>query len=105
MIAPRNALAKPFTSKLGTSAAASIIINALITRANKPNVNTDNGAVKNQSAGRINALIKPSTAAVIRKARKLFAFIPGISNVAKAKPTAVANHVISKAVILPYLIV
>ena len=101
MIAPRNALPKPFTSKPGTSAAASIIINALITRANKPNVNTDNGAVKNQSAGRINALIKPSTVAAIRKARKLFAFIPGIINVAKAKPTAVANHVMSKAIILP----
>lgn len=100
MTAPRNALPKLLTSKPGTSAAASMIINALITNANKPKVRTDNGAVKNHSAGRIKAFIKPRTAAAIRKAKKLFALIPETISVAIPRPMAVANQVISKAVMV-----
>ena len=99
IIAPRKALPKPFTSKPGTKAAASIIISALMTSANKPKVNTDNGAVKNQSAGRINAFIRPSTVAAIRKVKKFFAFMPEIISVAKPRPIAVASHAINKTVI------
>ena len=99
-MAPRNALPKLLTSKFGTSAAASIIINAFITRANKPKVTTDNGAVKNQSAGRMNVFIRPSTAAAIKKANKFFVLIPETSNVAKPRPMAVANHVMSNSIIV-----
>ncbi len=97
MMAPRKALPKLLTSKPGTRAAASIIISALITSANKPNVNTDNGAVKNHSAGRINAFIRPSTVAAKRKAKKFFALIPETNNVAKPRPIAVANQAINNA--------
>ena len=97
-MAPSKALPKPLTSKAGTSAAASIIISALITSANKPNVNTDNGAVKNHSAGRINALIRPSTVAAIRKAKRFFALIPETSNVANPRPIVVVNQIINNAV-------
>lgn len=102
MMAPRKALPNPFTSKPGTRAAASMIINALITKANKPKLKTDNGAVKNQRAGRRNALITPSTVAAITKAKMFFAFIPGTINVAKPMPKAVANQAINRAVtVLP----
>lgn len=73
IIAPRKALPKPLTTKFGTSVAASIIISALITKANKPKVTTDNGAVRNHNNGRKNALISPSTVAAIRKAIKFLA--------------------------------
>ena len=97
MMAPRKALPKPLTSKLGTRAAASIIISAFITSANRPNVNTDNGAVKNHSAGRINAFIRPSTVAAIIKAKRFFVLIPETNNVAKPRPIAVANQAINNA--------
>ena len=105
IIAPRKALPKLLTSKFGTSAAASIIINALITNANIPKVTTDNGAVKNQSAGRIKVFIRPRTAAAIKKAKKFFAFIPETSNVAKPRPMAVANQVISSSIIISFFVV
>lgn len=100
MMAPSNALPKLLTVKLGTSEAASMIINAFITKANKPNVNTDNGAVKNHSNGRMEAFIIPSTVAAIRNDKKLFDLIPGTISVAKPRPMAVANQVINKAVIV-----
>lgn len=99
IIAPKKALPKPFTSKPGTNAAASIIISALMTRANKPKVNTDNGAVKNQSSGRIDVFIRPSMAAAIRNVKIFLALMPGISSVAKPRPATVANQAISKAAI------
>ena len=99
MSAPKKALPKPFTSKPGTSAAASIIIKALMTRANSPKLNTDNGAVKNHSTGRINAFIKPKTAVAITKAVKFFIFIPGTINIVKPSPMAVANQTMNKVII------
>lgn len=93
MIAPRKALPKFLTSKFGTRAAASIIMNAFITNANIPKVRTDKGAVKNQRAGLIKVFIKPNTAAAIKKDNKLFALIPEINKVAKPRPIAVANQV------------
>lgn len=102
--APRNALAKPLTSKPGTSAAVSMIIKALMTNANRPKVKTDSGAVKNQSTGRMKAFIRPSTTAASRNAMLLSAFMPGMKSVAKPRPMAVASHVISKAVIVSYLV-
>jgi len=98
--APRNALPKLLTVKLGTSEAASMIINAFITRANRPKVNTDKGAVKNHSTGRMNAFIIPSTVAAIRNDTRLSAFMPGKISVAKPRPMTVANQVINKAVII-----
>ena len=100
IIAPRKALPKLLTSKPGTSAAASIIIKALITNANKPNVTTVKGAVKNHNAGRIKALINPSTVAAIKNDKTLLAFMPDIIKVAKPSPIAVANQAISRAVIV-----
>jgi len=97
IIAPRKALPKLLTSKLGTIEAASMIINALITRANKPNVSTDSGAVKNHSAGRMNAFIMPRTVAAIRKAKKFLALIPETINVAKPSPITVASQAMSMA--------
>ncbi len=75
----------------------SIIINALITNANRPIVNIDSGAVKNHNAGRMNAFIMPRTVAASRKAKKFLALIPGTINVAKPRPTAVANQAMSMA--------
>ena len=100
MIAPRKALPKLLTSKLGTSAAASIIIKAFITNANKPNDRIDSGAVKNHKAGLIKRFISPSTMAAKIKARKFFALMPETNNVAMPRPTAVANTVINKAIIV-----
>ena len=97
-IAPSKALEKFFTSKLGTNEAASIIMSALITSANRPKVNIDKGAVKNHKAGRRKALIRPSTVAAIKNEIKFFDFIPGTISVAQARPTAVASQVINKAV-------
>ena len=91
--APKNALPNPLTVKFGTSAAASIIIKALITSANKPKVTTESGAVKNHSAGRRNTFISPSVAAAIKKARKFLALMPGIIKMAKPSPMAVASQV------------
>ena len=102
MMAPRKALPKLFTSKPGTRAAASMIINALTTSANIPKVNTDSGAVINHNAGRKNAFINPSAAAANRKDKKFCAFMPGIINVAKPRPIAVTNQAINRAVtVLP----
>lgn len=102
MTAPRNALPKPLTSKLGTRAAASIIINAFITSANIPKVKTDNGAVNNHNTGRINTFINPNAVAASRKDMKFFAFMPEIINVAKPRPMTVATQVINRAVtVLP----
>ncbi len=98
--APQKALAKFLTSKLGTSAAASIIINALITNANIPKVTTDSGAVKNQSAGRMKVLIKPSTMVAIKKAGKFLVFMPETIKEAKPRPIAVANQMISSSIIV-----
>ena len=100
MIAPRNALPNPFTSKPGTNAAASIIINALMTSANKPKVKTDNGAVKNHSAGLMEAFINPSTVAATIKARKFFDLMPETISVAMPRPKAVASQAINKAIII-----
>ena len=102
MIAAKKALPKPLTLKLGTSAAVSIIINALMTRANKPKVTTDKGAVKNHRAGRRKALIIPRTVVAITKAMKLLALTPGTIKVAAPRPMAVANQAISKAVIINF---
>ena len=103
IMAARKALPKPLTSKLGTRAAASIIINALITNANKPKLNTDSGAVKNHSIGRKKAFISPRTVAAIRKAKKFFAFIPEMINVEMPSPMAVANQVIIRAVVIGFI--
>ena len=100
IMAPSKALPKPLTSKLGTRVAASIIISALITKANKPKVNADSGAVKNHNAGRRDALIRPNTVAAIRKAKMFFDFMPGTINVAIPSPMAVADQAINRAVII-----
>jgi len=93
-------LPKPLTSKPGTSAAVSIIINALMTSTNRPKVNTDNGAVNNHSTGRTDALIRASTVAAIIKAIQLLAFIPGVIKIAMPSPVRVAAQTNSRVIII-----
>lgn len=100
--APSKALPKPLTSKPGISAATSIIISALITSANNPNVNTDNGAVRNHSTGRINTLTKPRAVADIKNVSGFVVLIPGTINTVTPRPMKVANRVINKIVILSF---
>jgi len=61
-----SAVQKPATVTPGTMAAASMIRNVLITRANNPRVMIESGKVRATSTGLMKVLIAPSTTARTR---------------------------------------
>ncbi len=76
-IAPKKAGQNPATSKPFTTEATNQNNKALITKVNKPNVNTFTGKVNNTKTGFIKALTKPKTKAVIKAAYQPETCTPG----------------------------
>src|SRR4030095_15007625 len=75
-IHPKNPPQKPYTTKPGTNADASMNMSAFTTSTKKPSVTIDSGSVSSSTTGRTTALTIPIAAAAASSAPKLWIAIP-----------------------------
>ena len=98
-IDPRSAAKNPSTRNPGTTAAASISINALITNETNPSVRTRKGHAKNLITAPKVAFMNPIAAAAISADTKPETETPGTKYVTTNSATALNNHRNSRFVI------
>jgi len=91
-IDPSSAAINPSTRNPGTTAAASISINALITNETNPSVSTRKGHAKNLITAPKVALMNPMAAAAISADTKPETETPGTKYVTTNRARALNNH-------------
>lgn len=92
MMENKSAHQNDATAKPGTTAAASMMSNALMTNKKRPNVMKVNGNVNSTTSGRMNALIAPRTTASTSAAIQPVTVTPGNRYAAIMIATADTNQ-------------